>query len=101
EQLVRAAGELERGENNPPPHLRGSRLRRFQEATEAALALPEDQWPKFVRKPRPRPTPDFDTRFRALKQKRDAAAAEHQLDPSLIAPKAALERLSVNPEDTS
>jgi ribonuclease D len=101
EQLVRAASQLERGEKAAPPHLRGGRLKRFQDAGEAALALPEEQWPKFVRKPRPKPIPEFDARFRALKQKRDAAASQHKLDPALIAPKAALEKLAVNPEDKS
>lgn len=101
EQLVRAADRYDRGENSPPHQLRGSRLKRFEDAVAAALALPEDEWPKFVKKPRPKPIPEFDTRFRHFKHKRDAAASELNLDPSLIAPKAALERLAVNPDDTA
>ncbi len=99
EQLVRAADHLDRGAKYEIPHLRGSRLRRFEEAGAEALALPEEEWPKFVKKPRPRPTPEHDTRVRELKKKRDTLAADLQLDPSLIAPKAALERVADNPHD--
>jgi ribonuclease D len=39
-------------------------------------------------------------RFDELKSLRDKAAADHQLDPSLIAPKATLEGLAFRPEET-
>jgi ribonuclease D len=101
EQLVIASDRLDHGGQYQPPHLRGGRLHRFEEAVARALALPEEEWPKIIRKPRLRPVPDFESRFKALKQKRDAAAGQHQLDPSLIAHKAALERLAANPDDVN
>jgi len=67
---------------------------------EVAKALPESEWPKIVRKPRPRPTRTEEERFRALKTKRDAAATELKLDPSLIASKSVLENLASNGEET-
>lgn len=94
EQLVDAAHRLDKGQNVQISHLRGSRLRRFEDAIAAALALPATDWPRLIRKSRPRPSPDQDARFRELRQKRDAVATKLQLDPSLIAPKATLERLA-------
>jgi ribonuclease D len=96
EQLVDAASRLDRGQGVQFPHLRGSRLRRFEDAGVEALALPADQWPRLIRKSRPRPSPDQDARFRALREKRDKVAGNLQLDPSLIAPKATLERLAAD-----
>ena len=99
QQLIDCAGRLERGEEVFIHHLRGSRLRRFQEASAAAVKVPEDQWPKLVRKSRSRPTPEQEARFQALKKKRDTAAVALKLDPSLLAPKATLERLASAPEE--
>ncbi len=101
EQLVNAAVCFDKGERVNTEHLRGSRLRRFLDAGEAGLALPEGEWPKEIpRRPRlPRPSPAQEARFRALRDKRDAAATSLQVDPALIAPKSALERLAYNPEE--
>ena len=101
EQLIDAADRFDKGLEVDIQHLRGSRRKRFFDAGAEALALPSDDWPKFVRKPRPKSTADWDVRFKAFKQKRDAAATELKLDPALIAPKAVLERLAAEPEETS
>ncbi|EDY17864.1 3'-5' exonuclease [Chthoniobacter flavus Ellin428] len=96
EQLIEAAAKLDRDQEVDFSQLHGPRRRRFYEAVETAKALPESEWPKIIRKPRPRPTRDEEARFRELKTKRDAAAAELKLDPSLIAPKSMLESLAAN-----
>jgi ribonuclease D len=96
EQLIDAATRLDRGDNVDLPHLNGARRRRFFEAGEKALELPEEEWPRILRKPRPRPTKDEEARFKALKTKRDTAAATLQLDPSLIAPKSMMEGLAAS-----
>jgi ribonuclease D len=98
EQLVRNASRLDRGEPAEIPHLRGSRKQRFDTAAAAAVELPPDQWPKVIRKPRPKSNPDFEKRFKMLRDTRDTAAKDLQLDPSLIAPKATLERIAADPE---
>jgi ribonuclease D len=101
EQLVNAADRFDKGQEVHIQHLRGSRKARFFEAAHRALEVPENEWPKFVSKPRPRSTPEWDVRFRAYKQKRDAVAADLRLDPALIAPKAILEKLAAEPESAA
>jgi ribonuclease D len=101
EQLVEAASRLDRDQEIDFSQLHGARRRRFFEAAEKAKALPESEWPKIVRKPRPRPTREEEERFRVLKTKRDTVAAALNLDPSLIAPKSMLESLAANAEEAA
>lgn len=98
--LVDAAVRLDAGQKVQIRHLRGSRERKFYEACERGLAVPENEWPKFEKRPRLRPTKAQLDRFDELKAIRDKAAAEYDIDPSLIAPKATLEGLSYRPEET-
>jgi ribonuclease D len=98
--LVDAAIRFDAGQRVDIRHLRGPRARKFFEAAERGLALPESEWPKFEKRPRLRPTKAQLDRFDELKAKRDQVASEHQIDPSLIAPKATLEGLSYRPEET-
>jgi ribonuclease D len=100
ERLIETAKRLAAGESAHIAHLNGSRLRRFREAAERALALPESDWPKFIRIRRARPTPEMDARFADFKARRDAAAEAHRLDPSLIASKSVLEAIAADPEPT-
>jgi ribonuclease D len=101
EQLCTAAARLDQGQEVGLPQLHGARRRRFFEAVEKAMALPESEWPQIIRKPRARPTRDEEIRFRDLKKKRDEAATALGLDPSLIAPKTMLENLAAQPEETA
>jgi ribonuclease D len=100
DMLVEASVKFDLGERPQIRHLRGPRERKFYEAAERGLALPESEWPKFEKRPRLRPSKAQLARFDELKAIRDKAAAEYQLDPSLIAPKATLEGLSYRPEET-
>ena len=99
EQMIDAAVRLDRGDSIELSHLNGQRRRRFFDAAQEGMDLPESEWPKILRKPRLRPTKDEEARFKALKTKRDEAAAAFHLDPSLIAPKSMLEGLAANPEE--
>jgi ribonuclease D len=101
EQLIEAAAKLDRGQEIDFAQLHGARRRRFFEAAEKAKALPESEWPKIIRKPRPRPTREEEERFRALKTKRDTVATNLNLDPALIAPKSVLESLAANTEEAA
>ena len=92
--LIQCARDADAGRLRVPDRLHGSRRRRFEECVERALALPHSEWPRFERKPRPEPIPDFDARFEAFKRTRDAVASRLELDPSLIAPRSALETLA-------
>jgi ribonuclease D len=96
EQLVTAAEQFDRGLSVEFKHLSGGRRERFLAAARRGLNLPDDEWPVFVRKPRPRPTREEEARFRELKTKRDTAAAEMKLDPAILAPKTVLENLAAN-----
>lgn len=93
-ELIELAHAVDSGNWEVPPRLHGSRRRRFEEAVQRALALPQSEWPKVERRPRPEPIPDFDARFEAIRRVRDAAAHRLQLDPSLIAPRSALESVA-------
>jgi len=96
DELIANAHTVVREGMARPQRLLGARLRRFQEAAKAAVELPESEWPKFVHKPRLRPTPEQEERLRQLRKHRDGVAADLKLDPSLIAPKAALEAIANN-----
>ncbi len=97
EQLIAAANRIDQGGLAEVRHLRGSRLRRFEDAAARALAMSPDDWPVFTRTHTPRPTREEEARFRELRGKRDASASSLNLDPSLIAPKAALELIASDP----
>lgn len=97
EKLIEAAARLDRGEQVSFPHFSTSRHRRFIAAVEAGLALPPEEWPRPIRKPRIRPTPDQERFFARLKTRRDATATRLALDPALIAPKATLEQIAADP----
>jgi ribonuclease D len=99
EELVESAARFLNGDSIGFRHLSGGRRKRFFAAADAALALPESEWPIRPFRPRLRPTPEEEERFRALKTRRDAVAAELRLDPSLIASKAALEALAGNRDE--
>ncbi|SRR5581483_3491181 len=98
DKLIECARAFATGGRVSVPHLSSSRAKRFFAAAESALRLPEEEWPMIVRKPRPRSTPDQDRLFNALKIRRDKAASELRLDPTLIAPKAVLESLAADQE---
>ena len=98
--LLQTAVRLDRGEPVEFKHLRGTRLTRFQEACQRGVAMPQSEWPVFVRQVRSRPTPSQEERFKVLKKRRDAVARELQLDPSLVPPKPTLEGLAFAPEET-
>ena len=65
---------------------------------EEALLLPEAEWPQRVRSVRDRPTSEQEQRMEQLKNRRDRVAEGLQLDPGVVAPRQALERISREPE---
>jgi len=98
ELLIDAAKRFAAGDSVHIAHLSGSRGRRFFEAAEKALALPESEWPKVIRTVRQRPTPEMERRFADFKNRRDHAAKEHNIEASLIASKIVLEALAADTE---
>jgi ribonuclease D len=96
ELLLEFSRRFDQGHPVDPRHLRGARRDRFFAAAQSARELDESQWPKILRKPRLRTTPQQDALFKELRKIRDDAAHQLHLDPTLIAPKATLEQLSRN-----
>jgi ribonuclease D len=102
-QLLEWGHELSEGRKfTPPPHFRSERLKRLREAVAAVSELPEDQWPakpKALRRKRDR---DFERKVDQLLAARNRAAAELDIEGSLLAPRATLESLAageVQPEE--
>jgi len=101
DKLIEAAVRLDRGEEVSFAHFSTSRHHRFAAAAQAALGVPPEEWPRLIRKPRLRSTPDQERLFVKLKTRRDATAASLKLDPALIAPKATLEQIAAEPESAA
>jgi len=98
--LVDAAQRFDRGETTPPRGLRGTRGTRFSQAADEALALDQAEWPRRPAvKTRPRLTKTQEKRVAALRQRRNTKAKELAIDAELIAPRAALERISIEGDD--
>jgi ribonuclease D len=94
--LIEAALKFHAGSNVSVPHLRGHRCDRFFEAARQALELPEREWPKPPPRRFVKQTPGQEERFESLKKLRDKRAAELNLDPSLLAPRATLEAIAAD-----
>jgi ribonuclease D len=97
ENLLRLADEASKGGRFSRPRLPQPRSERLEATLEAALALPESEWPKVIRGVRTRATKQQIDRFNHLKDHRDKVAKELGLDPSILAPKAALEAAAAEP----
>lgn len=92
-ELIGAAVALCAGRTPHTGRMRRARAERFQRAAEAALALPESEWPAREERGRPRArlTRAQEKRVAELRARRDAVAAELALEPTLIASRATLE----------
>ena len=77
-----------------PHHFRPDRRARMLAAIEQARRLEPAEWPERPRSRRRRRDARFDQLLDALVQQRNASAATNDLDPSLIAPRSALESIA-------
>jgi ribonuclease D len=94
--ILRIAEAAVDGRPFSTPRFPRNRRERFEKELEQALALPESDWPVTEKRRRPKPDPNFSKRFDQMKAKRDRVAGELDLEPALIAPKAALESYAAN-----
>jgi ribonuclease D len=99
ENLLRLADEASKGGKFTRPPLPQNRMVRLEAALEEALALPEDQWPQVIKGVRLRASKQQVDRFNELREHRDKVAREIELDPSIVAPKAALEAVAYGKEE--
>ena len=80
-----------------PKYFRSSRRKNFYTALDEAKKVPENMWPKRVRGEKRRVKDDaFEGRCAALAEKRDALAAELDIEASLVISKASIEAISAN-----
>ena len=97
ENLLRLADEASRGGKFARPRIPQPRAARLEETLQAALALPESEWPKMLKGVRVRATKEQMDRFNKLRDHRDKVARDLGLDASIVAPKAALEAVAADP----
>ena len=91
--LIRAAEQFAAGEVPDFRHFSPRRREGFREAAERALRLPESEWPTRPKRRGTRPTREMERAAEELRRRRDAVADVHGLEPSLIAPRGALDAL--------
>lgn len=99
--LLQAAQDFHNGQTPEFRHLSPRRRRGFMQAAEAALAMPESDWPKRLRRVGVRPTQDAERAAENLRRRRDVAAAELGIEPSFIAPKATMESIAADESRSS
>ncbi len=98
EELIELAKLTEEGNFRIPTAVQGSRRKRLHSVLEQAMQLPESEWPEHVRPIRIRATGEQDHRLEQLRNRRDRVAEGLRLDPGVVAPRQALERISREPE---
>jgi ribonuclease D len=98
EELVELAKSAGEACVRIPQTIQGSRRKRLNSALQQALALPESEWPPRIKLPRKKPTTEEEQRFEHLKNRRDRVAEGLNLDPGVVAPRQALERISREPK---
>ena len=95
-ELISAAERFAAGEMPDYKHFSDRRRRAFREAADRALELPEKDWPVRLRRSGTRPTAEVIKRIEKLRQTRDHAAKELQIEASFIAPRATLEAIGAD-----
>jgi ribonuclease D len=98
EELVELAKSAGEARVRIPQSIQGLRRKRLNNALQQALALPESEWPLRIKFPAKKPTVAEEQRFENLKNRRDRVAVGLNLDPGVVAPRQALERISREPE---
>ena len=94
--LIRAAEEFVAGEVPDYRHFSTRRRQGFREAAERGLRLSESEWPVWAKRRGTRPTREMERAAEELRRRRDAVADAHGLEPSLIAPRGALDAVAAD-----
>ena len=98
--LLSAAEEFAAGQSPDYRHFSARRRQAFREAAQRGLSLPESEWPARPKRRGPRPTRQMERAAEELRKRRDAVATEHGLEPSLIAPRGALDAVAADESQT-
>ena len=89
--LLEAAEQFVAGQVPDYRHFSARRRQGFREAAERGLNLPESEWPVRPKRRGTRPTPQMERAAEELRRRRDKVADQHGLEPSLIAPRGAID----------
>lgn len=85
---------------NLPRHFRPERVKRFRQMQADLADLPESEWPERVRTVRRKRDRAFEHRVEVFIKARDKAAAELDIEGSLIASRAVLEGIAAGEVET-
>jgi ribonuclease D len=101
EELLRAATRFTAGEKPDYRHFSARRRGTFGAAAQRALELEESAWPKPRKRFGTRRTAEANRRLEELRRRRDHGAAELDLEPAFVAPRAALESIAADESRSS
>ena len=96
EDLLEAAAKFASGSLPDYRHFSFRRRQAFREAAQAALRVPESEWPVSRRRSGTRPTTEMVQRAEELWRRRNKSAEELGLEPSFIAPRSTLEAIAAD-----
>ncbi len=94
EKLLHSAQSFINGHEPQIRHFSPRRRSTFRAAAQKGLDLPESELPVMRRRGGTRPTAAMVRRTEELKQRRDRAAGELKLEPSILAPRNVLEAIA-------
>ncbi len=94
--LLQSAKDFEAGRTPEFRHLTPRRRRAFLYAAEEAMRLPEEELPQRRARKGVRTTADMERAAENLRRRRDVVAEELGLEPSFIAPRAAVESIAAD-----
>lgn len=95
QQLIAWAEVLTRGHKmEMPRNVKGSRAKRLREAIEVARKIPKEEWPERRKGSGRRWDSAQEKRFDELAKKRDEVAESLEIEPSVVAARAALEQIA-------
>jgi ribonuclease D len=98
DDMLRVSQQMATGGAFSTPRMNGRRRKSFEVVVALAMQIPESEWPQPEKTKRKRITREQTQRLEALKKTRDEVAKELTLDPSIIAPRAAMEATAADPE---
>ncbi len=99
--LIEAAQSFDAGHTPEFRHLSPRRRRGFLDAAHHALQLPEPEWPRRLRRVGIRTTQEMERAAENLRKRRDSAAEALGIEPSFIAPRAAMESIAADETRTT
>lgn len=101
QELLRISENVINGEPYSTPRMTSRRRKSFEVVLALALNIPESEWPVQHRVRRKRASKEQLALMDSLRAKRDKKAAELDIDPSILAPRQALEATAENPDGDS